>query len=54
MFCVCAVFTSGVSAEITLAVLTVTTIPIVLEARKSLEKDRGEKEGDNFRALPFL
>lgn len=34
--------------------LTITTIPIVLEARKALEKDRGEKEGDKFRALPFL
>ena len=54
MFSACAVFTSGVSLEVTLAVLTITTIPIVLEARKSLEKDRGEKEGDSFRALPFL
>ncbi len=50
----CAVFSSGVSLEITLAVLVITTIPIVLEARKSLEKDRGKKEGDDFRALPFL
>ena len=49
-----AVFSSGVSLEITLAVLTITTIPIVLEARKSLEKERGKKEGDDFRALPFL
>ncbi|CAL5228640.1 g11807 [Coccomyxa viridis] len=48
------IFSSGVSLEVTLAVLTITTIPIVLEARKSLEKDRGEKEGDNFRAFPFL
>ena len=52
--CARAVFSSGVSLEVTLAVLTITTIPIVLEARKSLEKDRGEKEGDKFRALPFL
>ena len=51
---VAAVFSSGVSLEITLAVLTITTIPIVLEARKSLEKERGKKEGDDFRALPFL
>ena len=49
-----AVFSSGVSLEVTLAVLVITTIPIVLEARKSLEKDRGKKEGDDFRALPFL
>ena len=49
-----AVFSSGVSLEVTLAVLTITTIPIVLEARKSLEKERGKKEGDDFRALPFL
>lgn len=34
--------------------LAITTIPIVLEARKTLEEDRGEKEGDKFRALPFL
>ena len=52
--CVYAVFSSGVGGEVTLAVLTITTIPIVLEARKALEKDRGEKEGDKFRALPFL
>ena len=51
---VCAVFSSGVSLEVTLAVLVITTIPIVLEARKSLEKERGKKEGDDFRALPFL
>ena len=50
----CAVFSSGVSLEVTLAVLVITTIPIVLEARKTLEKERGKKEGDDFRALPFL
>jgi hypothetical protein len=48
----CAVFSSGVGTEVTLAVIAITTIPIVLEARKQLSS--GEKEGDSFRALPFL
>lgn len=50
----CAVFSSGVASEVLLAVLVITITPIVLEARKSLEKDRPKKEGDEFRALPFL
>ena len=46
----CAVFSSGVGTEVTMAVLAITLTPIVLEARKTLS---GGKE-DDFRALPFL
>ena len=48
----CAVFSSGVALEVTLAVIAITVTPILLEARKQLSS--GDKEGDNFRALPFL
>ena len=46
----CAVFSSGVGSEVTLAVLAITLTPIVLEARKTL----GNGKDDEFRALPFL
>ncbi|CAL8470956.1 g10498 [Coccomyxa elongata] len=46
------IFSSGVATEVTLAVIAITVTPILLEARKQLSS--GEKEGDNFRALPFL
>lgn len=47
-----AVFASKVGPEVTLAVIAITLTPIVLEARKQLSS--GDKEGDDFRALPFL
>jgi hypothetical protein len=41
-----------VGVEVTAAVIAITTIPMVLEARKTLSS--ADKEGDEFRALPFL
>jgi len=41
-----------VGPEVTLAVIAITLTPILLEARKQLSS--GDKEGDDFRALPFL
>jgi hypothetical protein len=51
----CAVATSKVGPEVTLAAIAIAIAPFILEARKSLRKDGTPEEAEEeFNPIPFL